>query len=144
MPTNIQQTFRELGGAATFGRELGSELDIAQAVSDGLPLTALRALTLAGFSKCEIARYVIRPQTRSRRAAHDCSLTPAESDRVMRLLRMQELALDTFGDLDKAFSWLRRPLMAPDGEIPLGLSRTEVGARVIETILGKIAMGAAA
>ncbi len=62
----------------------------------------------------------------------------------MRLLRMQELALDTFGDLDKAFSWLRRPLMAPDGEIPLGLSRTEVGARVIETILGKIAMGAAA
>ena len=38
----------------------------------------------------------------------------------------------------------RRPLAELDGEAPLTVAQTEAGARVIETILGKIAWGAAA
>jgi len=49
-----------------------------------------------------------------------------------------------FGDRDKANAWLRRPLAELRRETPLAIAQTEAGARVIETILGKIAWGAAA
>jgi putative toxin-antitoxin system antitoxin component (TIGR02293 family) len=67
-----------------------------------------------------------------------------ESDRAVRLLRIQILAEDTFGEDEKASRWLRRPLTELGNETPLAVAQTEAGARVIETILGKIAWGAAA
>ncbi|WP_308163816.1 MbcA/ParS/Xre antitoxin family protein [Bradyrhizobium sp. SRL28] len=57
---------------------------------------------------------------------------------------MQTLAEHTFDDVDKANIWLRRSLAELHGETPLAVAQTEAGARVIETILGKIAWGAAA
>jgi uncharacterized protein (DUF2384 family) len=48
------------------------------------------------------------------------------------------------GANDKASLWLRRPLSELSGEAPLVMAQTEAGARVIETILGKTAWGAAA
>lgn len=40
--------------------------------------------------------------------------------------------------------WLRKELGELGGETPLSVAQTEAGARVVETILGKIAWGAAA
>lgn len=57
---------------------------------------------------------------------------------------MFRLAEETFGEKDKANRWLRRTLTELGGETPLVVAQTEAGARVIETILGKIAWGAAA
>jgi uncharacterized protein (DUF2384 family) len=54
------------------------------------------------------------------------------------------LAEETFGNPDKAARWLRRPLGELGGEAPLVVAQTGAGARVIETILGQIAWGAAA
>jgi putative toxin-antitoxin system antitoxin component (TIGR02293 family) len=71
-------------------------------------------------------------------------LTIEESDRAVRLLRIQTLAEDTFGSKEKSALWLRRALSELDGETPLDIAQTEAGARVIETILAKIAWGAAA
>jgi uncharacterized protein (DUF2384 family) len=62
----------------------------------------------------------------------------------VRLLRTQTLAENTFDDVDQAARWLRRSLGELGGETPLIVAQTEAGARVIETILGKIAWGAAA
>jgi putative toxin-antitoxin system antitoxin component (TIGR02293 family) len=67
-----------------------------------------------------------------------------ESDRAVRLLRIQTLAEETFADRTKAAAWLRRPLAELGGEAPLALAETETGARVIETILAKIDWGAPA
>lgn len=67
-----------------------------------------------------------------------------ESDRAVRLLRTQTLAEDAFGSKEKANTWLRRPLAVLNGDTPLDIAQTEAGARVIETILAKIAWGAAA
>jgi putative toxin-antitoxin system antitoxin component (TIGR02293 family) len=75
---------------------------------------------------------------------HRTERSPALTDRVARLLRIQTLAEETFGDHEKANRWLRRALTELDGETPLVIAQTETGARVIETILGKIAWGAAA
>jgi uncharacterized protein (DUF2384 family) len=67
-----------------------------------------------------------------------------ESDSAMRALRVRVLAEEAFGDAEKANRWLRKSLAEPGGESPLVFARTEAGARVVETIIGKIAWGAPA
>jgi putative toxin-antitoxin system antitoxin component (TIGR02293 family) len=59
-------------------------------------------------------------------------------------LRIQTVAEDTFDSKEKGNAWLRRPLTELNGEAPLDIAQTETGARVIETVLAKIAWGAAA
>lgn len=135
---------RKLGGRSVLGGIVRSQADLALAVRKRLPLTALRGLSKAGLSEQEIEQFVIPQRTRRHRAEKKQPLTVEESDRAVRLLRVQTLAEDTFGDAAKANAWLRRPLAELHGEQPLALAQTEAGARVIETILGKIAWGAAA
>jgi putative toxin-antitoxin system antitoxin component (TIGR02293 family) len=67
-----------------------------------------------------------------------------ESDGSARLPRIQTIAEQVFGVEGKADIWLRQPLAELSGETPAAVARTEAGARRIETILGKIAWGAAA
>lgn len=126
------------------GAVIRSQADLALAVRNRLPLTALKGLTEAGVSEQEIERFVIPQRTRRHRAYRRQPLTVEESDRAVRLMRVQTLAEETFGDKEKANRWLRRPLNELGGETPLVVAQTEAGARVIETILGKIAWGAAA
>jgi len=145
MPTGlIMEMARKLGGLSVLGTEVRSQADLALAVRKRLPLTTLQGLTLAGISEQEIDRLVIPDRTRRHRAERRQPLTVEESDRAVRLVRVQTLAEDSFGEKEKANRWLRRPLAELGNESPLSIAQTEAGARVIETILGKIAWGAAA
>ena len=87
---------------------------------------------------------MIPQRTRRHRSYKKQPLTIAESDRVVRLLRIQVLAEEAFDNVDKANRWLRQPLVELGHESPLAMVQTGVGALVIETILGKIAWGSAA
>ncbi|MFD2182329.1 antitoxin Xre/MbcA/ParS toxin-binding domain-containing protein [Rhodoplanes azumiensis] len=140
----VEEVARKLGGKAVLGRSVRSQADLALAVQARLPLATLEGLVRAGFGESEIDRLVIPPRTRRHRAEKQQPLTVEESDRAVRLLRLQTLAEATFGDRDKAAAWLRHPLAVLDGETPLDVACSEAGARVIETILAKIAWGAAA
>jgi putative toxin-antitoxin system antitoxin component (TIGR02293 family) len=71
-------------------------------------------------------------------------LTVDESDRLVRLTRVQSLAEDVFGDPEKANRWLRQSLGIIDGKTPLEVAQTDAGARVVEQILAKLDWGAAA
>lgn len=140
----VEEVARKLGGTLVLGSEVRSQADLAMAVRNRLPLSALKGLTLAGLTNQEIEQFVIPQRTRRHRADKKQPLTVDESDRTVRLMRIQTLAEETFGDKEKANRWLRRMLAELYGETPLLIAQTEAGARVIETILGKIAWGAAA
>jgi len=140
----VEEVARKLGGQSVLGRVVRSQADLALAVRDRLPLSALRGLSQAGMTEQEIEAFVIPQRTRRHRADKQQPLTVDESDRAVRLLRVQSLAEQTFDDQGKANRWLRRPLLEFGGETPLVVAQTEAGARVVETILGKIAWGAAA
>lgn len=140
----VEEVARKLGGQSVLGAVVRSQADLALAVRNRLPLTTLKGLSQAGLSDQEIEKFVIPQRTRRHRADKQQPLTIEESDRAVRLLRVQSLAEDTFDDKAKANRWLRRPLTELGGETPLSVAQTEAGARVIETILGKIAWGAAA
>lgn len=140
----VEEVARKLGGQTVLGRDIRSLADLALAVHHRLPLITLKGLAQAGITEQEIERFVIPQRTRRHRADKMQPLTVEESDRAVRLLRIQTLAEDTFANKEKANIWLRRPLTELSGDTPLDLAQTEAGARVIETILAKIAWGAAA
>jgi putative toxin-antitoxin system antitoxin component (TIGR02293 family) len=143
-PAAVEEVARKLGGEEVLGASVRSQADLAAAVRNRLPLLALKGLSQAGLSDQEIERFVIPQRTRRHRADRHQPLTVEESDRAVRLLRIQSLAEESFADIAKANVWLRRPLAELDGETPLTIAGTEAGAHVIETILAKIAWGAAA
>ncbi|WP_047309185.1 antitoxin Xre/MbcA/ParS toxin-binding domain-containing protein [Rhodopseudomonas palustris] len=139
----IETVADKLGGKPVLGTTVRSQAELAMVVRNRLPLAALQGLSRAGLSDQEIEQFVIPQRTRRHRAERNQPLTIDESDRAVRLLRIQSLAEDTFG-VDKARLWLRRPLAELAGETPLTVAQTEAGARLIEMVLGKIAWGAAA
>lgn len=144
MSTVVVEVARKLGGNSVLGQDVHSQADLAIAVRRRLPLISLKHLAQAGLTESEIERFVIPRRTRRHRADKQQPLTIEESDRAVRLVRIQTLAEKTFANQEKANVWLRRSLVELGGETPLEIARTEVGARMIESILGKIAWGAAA
>lgn len=140
----VQRVFRKLGGRSAVGVNVTSEADLARLVGDGIRLTVLGHVEKAGFSRQEIERFIIPARTLRHRKARREPLTLDESDRLVRLTRVQALAEDVFGDSEKANRWLRQRLGILDGQSPLDVARSEAGARVVEQILAKIDWGAAA
>jgi putative toxin-antitoxin system antitoxin component (TIGR02293 family) len=143
-PNLVTEVYQKLGGRASLGEEIASEADLARVVAGRIPLRALTHFTRSGFSEQEVAEYVIPPRTRRHRKVRREPLTVDESDRLVRLTRIQTIAEDVFGDRDKANRWLRQSLGILDGRSPLDVARTDSGARLIEQILAKIDWGAAA
>jgi putative toxin-antitoxin system antitoxin component (TIGR02293 family) len=112
-------------------------------VREGLPLAAVdKALDEGRISLAELDRLALSRKTLAHRRSIG-SLTPDQSDRFSRLLRMIEEAETTFGDPAKAHTWLRRPTPLLDGEAPLDRLDTDIGTRQVEAILGRIAFGLA-
>lgn len=143
MSATVEEVARKLGGEPVLRGFIRSQAELAAAVRGGLPLAVLKGLTAAGLSEAEVERFVLPARTRRHRAEKAQNLTVDESDRAVRLLRVQTLAEEVFGQ-EKAALWLRRGLGELQGETPLAMAQTEAGARVVENILGKISWGAAA
>ncbi len=140
----VEEVARKLGGAAVLGMDVRSQGDLAMIVHARIPLAALQGLVRSGLGEEEIDSLVIPQRTRRHRTERHQPLTVEESDRAVRLLRIQSLAEATFDDTEQAARWLRHGLGELGGATPLNVSQTEAGARLIETVLGKIAWGAAA
>lgn len=102
MSALIDEVIRKLGGESALGRDVRSQADLALAVYRRLPLLVLKGMAQAGFTKQEIERFFIPGRTRRDRADRKQRLTIEESDRVVRLLRIQSVAEDTFVNKEKA------------------------------------------
>ena len=83
------------------------------------------------------AKLAISRSTLQRRRAAG-RLSPDESDKVMRLSRLLEHATNVFGDIERARAWLKFPQRGLGGAIPLDYAETEVGAREVDDLLGRI------
>jgi putative toxin-antitoxin system antitoxin component (TIGR02293 family) len=112
-------------------------------VREGLPLSVVdQALADGRISLAELDRLAVPRKTLAHRRGLG-SLTPDQSDRFSRLLRIIEEAEATFGDTGKAHTWLRRPTTLLDGEAPLDRLDTDIGTRQVEAMLGRISHGLA-
>lgn len=79
--------------------------------------------------------------TLTRRKRDHQPLTAIESDRLYRVARIIALAFEVFGDESKARIWMKRPNDVLDGDVPLALLETEIGANQVEDELLRILYG---
>ncbi|HEX2077454.1 MAG TPA: antitoxin Xre/MbcA/ParS toxin-binding domain-containing protein [Longimicrobium sp.] len=122
--------------------EVESDLDWIKAVKAGLPSSFVDVVSAElGYSAAEIDRLVMPRRTLAHRRANNQSLTREESDRLTRIARVALTARETFGDAQKAATWLRRPNRALQGSLPIDLLDTDDGARLVEEVLGRLAYG---
>jgi putative toxin-antitoxin system antitoxin component (TIGR02293 family) len=68
--------------------------------------------------------------------------TPAQSERIVRAMRVTGLAREAFGD--KADEWLDRPTTVFAGATPAEMLVNEAGARAVEMFIGQAMHGFAA
>ncbi len=133
-----------MGGEEVTG-PLRTDLDIVRLVRRGVPTKAVdHFLEASHLTFNAIERHVLARRTFKRRQDSAQPLAPEESDRLMRLVRLVAAADETFGDPQKALTWLGRENRALDGQTPLSFADTDLGARSVETLLGRIGHGIAA
>lgn len=132
-----------LGGRKVFGKAVTSPDDLARLVRRGLPATSVTALAgKLDLGNTVLSRKLGIPQrTLTRRLSQRSRLTAAESDRTVRFARIYANAVEMIGDEERAVEWLRTPNRALGGERPLDQLDTDIGARAVEDILGRIAYG---
>ncbi|MBV8731612.1 MAG: DUF2384 domain-containing protein [Acidobacteriia bacterium] len=132
-----------LGGRKVLGKVVNKPDDLARLIRLGLPAVSVTALA----QKLHLGNSVlgqklgIPQRTLTRRLSHASRLTPAESDRTVRMARVYASAVETIGDQEKAIAWLGTPNRALGGDRPLDVLDTDTGARMVEDILGRIAYG---
>lgn len=139
----IQAIAEILGGRKVLGKTIKHAGDLAHLVRKGLPAGSVTALA----EKLHLGHNVLSrklgiPQrTLTRRLSQASLLTPAESDRTFRIARVYAHAVEMIGDEDKAIEWMSTPNRALGGERPLDQLDTDMGARMVEDVLGRIAYG---
>jgi putative toxin-antitoxin system antitoxin component (TIGR02293 family) len=132
----------ELGGESVLGRPVRTDEDMNTAIREGFPHSAVESfLASSGLSMQEIASSLDLSLRSLQRRRHEKRLARYESDRLYRLARLVALAEYFLGDHDIAIRWMRRPNHALGGVAPLSIVDTELGARQVENVLGRIGYG---
>jgi len=130
-----------LGGRRVLGKTVRTELDMADAIQDGLPIEAVdRILEVGLLEPNELFSLVIPRRTLSHRRKTG-KLTPEQSDRLARVVRVLARAEEAFGDRQKASRWMRKPSRTLEGRRPLELLESDTGSRAVEKILLRIEHG---
>ncbi len=142
MADQLQAVIEELGGKQILGRSLATEDDLRRAIREGFPPAVVEELMRAsGLTLKELANALdLSPRTLQRRRRSG-RLARYESDRLYRFARIVALADEFLGDHEKAIRWLKHPNRALGGIAPVEALDTELGARQVENVLGRIAYG---
>lgn len=113
--------------------------ELVRRIQKGLPFSEVQALRkqldlplddLA--SKLSISRATLHRRKNAGR------LSPDESDKVMRFSRLLEHAASVFGNVERGRAWLKFPQYGLGGAVPLDYAKTEIGAREVDNLLGRI------
>ncbi len=132
--------------AAVVSQSLSDQILISQAVRDGLKMELALELDKKGDVNMDsITRHNIIPRKTWDSAVKSGAefLTPANSERVLRVARVTAKARETFGR-EKADRWMERVTTALGEQPPMAMLATESGARAVELLLGRIDHGFAA
>jgi putative toxin-antitoxin system antitoxin component (TIGR02293 family) len=116
--------------------------ELIRQIQKGLRFSELQTLQNSldlAFEQLAAKLCISRSTLHRRKAAG--RLSPDESDKVMRLSRLLDHAAKVFGDVEKARAWLKFPQVGLGGAVPLDYAQTEVGAREVDDLLGRIDYG---
>jgi putative toxin-antitoxin system antitoxin component (TIGR02293 family) len=141
--TRLQSYEVPTASAKILGLQARDPLALHEEVEGGFPIQSFLLLqdTLEIDSRDLAGIVKIPPRTLARRKLQN-HLEPDESDRLLRVTRIYQRALDLFeSDRPAALAWLKRPNRALNGKIPLRLAATDVGANEVENLVTRIEHG---
>lgn len=130
-----------VAGPSAGGKSL-APAQLIQSLKAGLPVRELddlrstldlsmdRLAPMLGISKATLHRRKITGR-----------LDQVESDRVVRFARLLGKAAEVMESLANGRQWLTAPQIGLGGAVPLEYAETEVGAREVENLLGRIEYG---
>jgi putative toxin-antitoxin system antitoxin component (TIGR02293 family) len=115
---------------------------VIRKVRDGLPMAEFHATReMLGVNEERLAVWLGISRATLHRRKKTGYLDRAESDRLVRYARLFSRATLALGSPDNARSWLAAPALAFQGEWPLDYADTEIGAREVEALLGRLEHG---
>lgn len=132
-----------LGGKGTIAREPATPYEWVNLVEAGLPAASAIAFKDALKLTNEELGALLGVSTRTlvRWQPGKSRLDVVSGDRLLRSARLFSIATDVLEDPEAAARWLKSPQRALAGAIPLALARTDVGARAVEALLGRMEHG---
>jgi putative toxin-antitoxin system antitoxin component (TIGR02293 family) len=139
---DIRRIADVLGGSPVLHRSVRSLADLNEVVERGVPKSALRSVARNVFddpaSQRRVMFRIVPEATYKRRRDR---LTPAESERTERVARVIATAMYVWDDRAAARRFLNTPHPELGGRTPLEVAYTELGARQVEELLGRILYG---
>ena len=128
--------------AALLGLDLHETDELVAALREGLPAEAFHELQAhLNLSTSALAAALHIPlRTLTRRLAEG-RFTTAESERILRLARVVARGGELFRTREALTRWLRSPERALGGQAPLEYLDTDLGAREVEDLLGRLLHG---
>lgn len=130
-----------MGGKKVFGVSCTDTLGITARIQKGLPYIALeKALKASAFGLSDLKVIGLPRRSLTHRKSKG-ALSPDQSDRLFRFMRIYTEALNTFDDKEKARTWLRRNTKPLGNRTPFEMLATGEGTRLVEQLLGRVAHG---
>jgi putative toxin-antitoxin system antitoxin component (TIGR02293 family) len=128
---------------ASLGLSASNSAELIQQVERGFSFKTLHTLeSRSGLPGAALAGLVGIPERTLARRKSKGKFTPEESERLLRLGTVFEQAVELFeGDRAAALRWLTAPRKALEGKTPLAYARTELGAREVEDLIGRLEHG---
>ncbi len=139
---STQTLVETLGGRAALKQRVANLRELEQVSQSGLPFGVLETV-MARFhlTRAEVESLLqVPPRTLARRKSNH-RLRADESDRLIRFARLATQATQVLGSEEKSAAWLHRPNRALRNQAPLDLLRTDLGAKQVEEVLGRIEHG---
>jgi len=130
-------------GTVREGRAVGDDpAAVVARIRRGMPMDEFRALAeWLEISDEHLAPLLGISRATLHRRSKTGHLESPESERIVRFARLLGQATELFGDEAAAREWLKSPALAFGGESPLSFADTEVGAREVEALLGRLEYG---
>ena len=140
--TPTTEIVKALGGNKALKHRVLAMDDLRQRVRAGLPFSVFeKVLENFSLSREDVSKALglsIRTIARRKREQR---LSPDDSNKLVRLARIAAQACQVLGGVEKASRWLKSENRALGNQVPLYLLDTEIGARQIEEVLGRIEHG---
>ena len=132
-----------LGGRKAVRGEPGNVREWVESIRAGLPVASALAFKDAlRLTNEELAGLLgLSARTLLRWTPGKSRLDLASGDRLVRSARLFTIASEVLEDDDAAVDWLHSPQKALGDAVPLELAATDVGARAVETLLGRMEHG---
>lgn len=129
--------------ASSLGFKVARSADLIPKIEKGFSFATLSNFVAAsGMSIPYTASVIGIPERTLARRKKEKRLSPEESERLLRVSKLFDDSLRLFqGDREAAVNWLRSPRKALKNQSPLQFARTEVGAREVENLIGRIEHG---